>query len=83
MTNSLCSTPLSSFYSPSKPVKLTLKLQVDSHHGCASTNSDTNTNSLVCANCDGNGAIQCTQCEGKGVNSKDHFDGQYKAGGLC
>lgn len=29
------------------------------------------------------GAIQCTQCEGKGVNTKDHFNGQFKAGGLC
>lgn len=29
------------------------------------------------------GAIQCTQCKGTGVNSVDHFNGQFKAGGLC
>ncbi|XP_023739339.1 protein BUNDLE SHEATH DEFECTIVE 2, chloroplastic isoform X2 [Lactuca sativa] len=43
----------------------------------------TKVNSIVCGDCDGNGAIQCTQCEGKGVNTKDHFNGQFKAGGLC
>ncbi|KAI3771655.1 hypothetical protein L6452_02821 [Arctium lappa] len=47
------------------------------------TKSDTKTNSIVCADCDGNGAIQCTQCKGNGVNSQDHFNGQFKAGGLC
>jgi len=41
------------------------------------------TNSLVCKDCEGNGAIACTQCKGDGVNSVDHFNGQYKAGGLC
>ncbi|KAL2929588.1 Chaperone protein DnaJ [Bienertia sinuspersici] len=39
--------------------------------------------SIVCADCDGNGAIVCGQCEGTGVNSQDHFNGQFKAGGLC
>ncbi|KAK2984105.1 hypothetical protein RJ640_018130 [Escallonia rubra] len=29
------------------------------------------------------GAIQCKQCKGNGVNSVDHFNGQFKAGGLC
>ncbi|KAJ6856887.1 hypothetical protein NC651_038545 [Populus alba x Populus x berolinensis] len=28
-------------------------------------------------------AISCTQCKGLGVNSVDHFNGQFKAGGLC
>lgn len=29
------------------------------------------------------GAVQCSQCKGTGVNSVDHFNGQFKAGGLC
>ncbi|TYG97844.1 hypothetical protein ES288_A10G069800v1 [Gossypium darwinii] len=29
------------------------------------------------------GAKQCSQCKGTGVNSVDHFNGQFKAGGLC
>ncbi|KAJ7978916.1 Chaperone DnaJ [Quillaja saponaria] len=29
------------------------------------------------------GAILCSQCKGTGVNSVDHFNGQFKAGGLC
>ncbi|KAJ9163109.1 hypothetical protein P3X46_022814 [Hevea brasiliensis] len=43
----------------------------------------TKPNSLVCPDCDGNGAILCSQCKGTGVNSVDHFNGQFKAGGLC
>ena len=43
----------------------------------------TKPNSIVCAECDGNGAVQCSQCKGTGVNSVDHFNGQFKAGGLC
>ncbi|XP_077246225.1 dnaJ/Hsp40 cysteine-rich domain superfamily protein [Tasmannia lanceolata] len=40
-------------------------------------------NSILCTDCNGNGAKVCTQCEGYGVNSVDHFNGQFKAGGLC
>lgn len=29
------------------------------------------------------GAKQCSQCKGNGINSVDHFNGQFKAGGLC
>ncbi|KAB2016368.1 hypothetical protein ERO13_D08G087900v2 [Gossypium hirsutum] len=29
------------------------------------------------------GAKQCSQCKGTGFNSVDHFNGQFKAGGLC
>ncbi|KAL6602732.1 hypothetical protein ACP70R_043093 [Stipagrostis hirtigluma subsp. patula] len=39
--------------------------------------------SIVCKDCEGNGAILCTQCEGNGVNSVDHFNGRFKAGALC
>ncbi|XWS26999.1 hypothetical protein CRYUN_Cryun26dG0078400 [Craigia yunnanensis] len=49
----------------------------------AEKNQITKPNSIVCAGCDGNGAKQCTQCEGTGVNSVDHFNGQFKASGLC
>ncbi|KAJ4837666.1 hypothetical protein Tsubulata_013877 [Turnera subulata] len=49
----------------------------------AGGNRGTKPNSIVCANCDGNGAIACSQCKGSGVNSVDHFNGQFKAGGLC
>ncbi|KAI3909386.1 hypothetical protein MKW98_007910, partial [Papaver atlanticum] len=37
---------------------------------------------IVCENCEGNGAVSCSQCEGNGVNSVDHFDRRFKAGGL-
>uniref|UniRef100_A0A5B6YZ14 BSD2 cysteine rich domain-containing protein n=1 Tax=Davidia involucrata TaxID=16924 RepID=A0A5B6YZ14_DAVIN len=47
------------------------------------SNQSTKPNSIVCANCDGNGAVLCSQCKGNGVNSVDHFNGQFKAGGLC
>ncbi|CAJ1944530.1 unnamed protein product [Sphenostylis stenocarpa] len=43
----------------------------------------TKAKSIVCSDCEGNGAILCTQCKGTGVNSVDHFNGQFKAGGLC
>uniref|UniRef100_A0A0R0JKE3 BSD2 cysteine rich domain-containing protein n=1 Tax=Glycine max TaxID=3847 RepID=A0A0R0JKE3_SOYBN len=49
----------------------------------ADDNPSTKTKSIVCSDCEGNGAILCTQCKGTGVNSVDHFNGQFKAGGLC
>ncbi|XP_010915797.1 protein BUNDLE SHEATH DEFECTIVE 2, chloroplastic isoform X2 [Elaeis guineensis] len=48
-----------------------------------SSNQGTKPNSIVCADCDGNGAVLCKQCKGTGVNSVDHFNGQFKAGGTC
>ena len=47
------------------------------------TTKSTKVRSIVCSDCDGNGAKSCTQCKGTGVNSVDHFNGQFKAGGLC
>ncbi|XP_027069500.1 uncharacterized protein LOC113774710 [Coffea eugenioides] len=49
----------------------------------AGSDQRTKPNSIVCAECDGNGAVSCKQCKGSGVNSVDHFNGQFKAGGLC
>ncbi|XVF48095.1 hypothetical protein PTKIN_Ptkin03bG0163900 [Pterospermum kingtungense] len=49
----------------------------------ADKNQSTKPNSIVCADCDGNGAKQCSQCQGTGVNAVDHFNGRFKAGGLC
>ncbi|KAF6151183.1 hypothetical protein GIB67_037391 [Kingdonia uniflora] len=49
----------------------------------AETNPVPKVNSIVCSDCDGNGAVACSQCKGHGVNSVDHFNGQFKAGGLC
>ncbi|XP_015901804.2 protein BUNDLE SHEATH DEFECTIVE 2, chloroplastic [Ziziphus jujuba] len=63
---------------PSKPSKFQ-SLEVKA----ANSNQATKPNSIVCAECDGNGAKLCSQCEGSGVNSVDHFNGQFKAGGLC
>ncbi|XP_057768175.1 protein BUNDLE SHEATH DEFECTIVE 2, chloroplastic [Salvia miltiorrhiza] len=39
--------------------------------------------SILCHDCEGNGNKKCGQCLGKGVNSVDHFNGQYKAGASC
>ncbi|KAF3453696.1 hypothetical protein FNV43_RR04137 [Rhamnella rubrinervis] len=57
-------------------------LEVKATESNQSTNAS-KTNSIVCANCEGNGAVLCSQCIGSGVNSVDHFNGQFKAGGLC
>ncbi|XP_070006419.1 protein BUNDLE SHEATH DEFECTIVE 2, chloroplastic-like isoform X2 [Nicotiana sylvestris] len=49
------------------------------------TDSDQNakSRSIICKNCDGNGAVLCSQCKGIGVNSEDYFSGRFKAGELC
>ncbi|CAN1169260.1 Protein BUNDLE SHEATH DEFECTIVE 2, chloroplastic [Linum perenne] len=39
--------------------------------------------SVICSDCDGNGAVQCSQCKGDGVNPVDFFNGQFKAGESC
>ncbi|KAI3446945.1 hypothetical protein Pfo_003610 [Paulownia fortunei] len=49
----------------------------------ADNKSSTKPNSILCADCEGNGAKKCSQCQGTGVNSVDHFNGQFKAGALC
>ncbi|KAH7281348.1 hypothetical protein KP509_36G042600 [Ceratopteris richardii] len=41
------------------------------------------TKTLFCKECDGNGAILCSQCKGDGINKQDFFGGHFKAGGLC
>ncbi|GAB4832866.1 metal homeostatis protein bsd2 [Ancistrocladus abbreviatus] len=47
------------------------------------SNQSAKPNSILCSDCEGNGAVLCSQCKGTGVNSIDHFNGQFKAGGLC
>ncbi|XP_029124517.1 uncharacterized protein LOC109817669 isoform X2 [Cajanus cajan] len=49
----------------------------------AKGNRNTKPNSVICADCDGNGAVLCSQCKGSGVNSVDVFDGRFKAGDSC
>ncbi|GJZ55995.1 retrovirus-related pol polyprotein from transposon TNT 1-94 [Tanacetum coccineum] len=41
------------------------------------------TKSVICTDCDGNGAVQCSQCKGNGVNTEDFFNGQFKVGDSC
>ncbi|CAH8308296.1 unnamed protein product [Eruca vesicaria subsp. sativa] len=43
----------------------------------------TKSNSILCPNCEGKGAVACSQCKGGGVNLIDHFNGQFKAGDSC
>ncbi|KAI5355101.1 hypothetical protein PRUPE_1G480000 [Prunus persica] len=47
------------------------------------SNESIKPNSMVCSDCEGNGAILCSQCKGSGVNSADLFNGQFKAGDSC
>ncbi|WCJ29642.1 Protein BUNDLE SHEATH DEFECTIVE 2 chloroplastic [Euphorbia peplus] len=68
------------FQSSTKTTKFqSLQVKADT----VDSNKTTKTSSIVCAECDGNGAVNCSQCKGTGVNSVDHFNGQFKAGGLC
>ncbi|KAG6586393.1 Protein BUNDLE SHEATH DEFECTIVE 2, chloroplastic, partial [Cucurbita argyrosperma subsp. sororia] len=64
------------------PRKL-LSVEVKASDGADSNKPTTKYKSIVCTDCDGNGAVQCAQCQGTGVNSEDHFNGRFKAGGLC
>ncbi|TKY74723.1 hypothetical protein E2542_SST03486 [Spatholobus suberectus] len=41
----------------------------------AQGNRNTKPNSVICADCDGNGAVLCSQCKGSGVNDVDIFNG--------
>ncbi|KAK8543228.1 hypothetical protein V6N13_136243 [Hibiscus sabdariffa] len=49
----------------------------------ADKNQSTQSKSIVCPDCEANGSKQCPQCQGTGVNAVDHFNGRFKAGGLC
>ncbi|MCO5586804.1 hypothetical protein L7F22_040746 [Adiantum nelumboides] len=40
-------------------------------------------NSILCKQCEGNGAIACSQCKGGGINKEDFFNGHFKAGTIC
>ncbi|CAJ2634780.1 unnamed protein product [Trifolium pratense] len=66
---------------------LEVKATEDSSPGIKQATGDSSpaakARSLFCPDCDGNGAIACTQCQGGGVNLIDHYNGRFKAGGLC
>ncbi|KAJ7966174.1 Chaperone protein DnaJ-like [Quillaja saponaria] len=49
----------------------------------AKNSQSTKPNSVICGDCDGNGAVLCSQCKGSGVNSVDIFNGRFKAGDSC
>ncbi|KAK9946018.1 hypothetical protein M0R45_011501 [Rubus argutus] len=49
----------------------------------AKSDESTKRNSMVCSDCEGNGAVLCSQCKGSGVNSEDLFSGTFKAGDSC
>ncbi|CAN0838661.1 Protein BUNDLE SHEATH DEFECTIVE 2, chloroplastic [Linum grandiflorum] len=67
--------PFQTFKSP-KSMSLEVKASNDD-------GKTTKTRSIVCDDCEGNGAVACSQCKGGGVNSEDHFNGRFKTGGLC
>ncbi|XP_009355730.1 protein BUNDLE SHEATH DEFECTIVE 2, chloroplastic [Pyrus x bretschneideri] len=47
------------------------------------SNESVKPNSMICPDCDANGAVLCSQCKGSGVNSVDLFGGRFKAGDSC
>ncbi|WCJ30277.1 Protein BUNDLE SHEATH DEFECTIVE 2 chloroplastic [Euphorbia peplus] len=49
----------------------------------AQSNEKPKPKSVICDDCDGNGAVLCSQCKGGGVNSVDFFGGTFKAGASC
>eukprot|EP00898_Chlorokybus_atmophyticus_P006022 jgi/Chlat1/6420/Chrsp45S05923 len=48
-----------------------------------SSKTQTKSHSILCTNCDGNGAVVCNQCQGTGRNTEDFFQGRFKAGETC
>ncbi|GAQ89177.1 hypothetical protein KFL_004940070 [Klebsormidium nitens] len=61
-----------------------IRCQAAQSEGSSSPSETTTPNrSLLCQNCDGNGAVPCGQCKGTGVNQEDKFDGRFKAGQTC
>ncbi|KAL3500880.1 hypothetical protein ACH5RR_039973 [Cinchona calisaya] len=60
-----------------------LKVKASTSKSSSKDEPSTKPNSVLCADCNGNGAVLCSQCKGNGVNSIDHFNGQFKAGESC
>ncbi|KAL7181911.1 hypothetical protein ACSBR1_040759 [Camellia fascicularis] len=65
-----------------KPLRRTVKFP-SIKAKAAEGDQGTKPNSVICADCDGNGAVICSQCKGSGVNPVDYFGGQFKAGESC
>ncbi|KAL3691322.1 hypothetical protein R1sor_004973 [Riccia sorocarpa] len=86
VSTSRSSTVGNSFASPSPSFSTRPALR---HSGCEAAPEPApgaptaQTKSIVCTNCDGNGAVVCTQCKGEGVNTEDHFNGRFKVGTIC
>ncbi|CAK9181349.1 unnamed protein product [Ilex paraguariensis] len=93
MATSLFTAPINSFTTTHKPGSCIFNFGNQKLIGAVkylsvkakATNTDQSTkpNSVICADCDGNGAVLCSQCKGSGVNSVDFFNGQFKAGESC
>nr|XP_043606058.1 protein BUNDLE SHEATH DEFECTIVE 2, chloroplastic-like [Erigeron canadensis] len=83
------STPLHnpgvSFISKENNHKLnrTLKFHLLTPKATGDKETKPKTKSVICTDCNGNGAVQCSQCKGVGVNPEDFFNGQFKAGDSC
>ncbi|KAH7849696.1 hypothetical protein Vadar_021599 [Vaccinium darrowii] len=60
-----------------------VKLQSFEAKATDSGKSPPKVNSIVCVDCDGNGALLCPECQGAGINPEDKRNGMFKAGGLC
>ncbi|XP_057537863.1 protein BUNDLE SHEATH DEFECTIVE 2, chloroplastic-like [Amaranthus tricolor] len=58
-------------------------LETKATENSSSSNPSAKKSSILCDECDGNGIKVCGQCEGSGANLKDHFNGRFKAGGIC
>ncbi|XP_021817709.1 uncharacterized protein LOC110759878 isoform X2 [Prunus avium] len=84
MASSLSFTPVCSFKSTNKP-----RVLIDNSIGGKVLRANEVFQNSKAANFQSwevkatDGAISCSQCKGTGVNSVDHFNGQFKAGGLC
>ncbi|KAJ8751849.1 hypothetical protein K2173_026047 [Erythroxylum novogranatense] len=64
-------------------VTVSQRYLVKTKAAAAPSDSNPKRKSVICADCDGNGAVLCSQCKGSGLNSVDLFNGLFKAGDSC